>query len=85
MLTGVLRPDRESRFRPAQVTNSATNTDALSAPMLKPPKTTWPLDNDPGAKRALKYLGNQRAARSGSAVRPTGRRAATDRTRSPSG
>jgi hypothetical protein len=58
MLTGVLRPDLESRFRPAQVTNSATNTDALSALMLKPPKTTWPLDNDPGAKRALKYLGN---------------------------
>jgi hypothetical protein len=61
MLTGVLRPDRESRFRPTQVTNSATNTDALSALMLKPPKTTWPLDNDPGAKRALKYLGNTNA------------------------
>jgi hypothetical protein len=58
MLTGVVRPDRESRLRPAQVTNSAINTDALSALMLKPPKTTWPLDNDPGAKRALRYLGN---------------------------
>jgi hypothetical protein len=48
MLTGALRPDRESRLRRAWVTNSATNTDALSALMLKPPRTTWPLHNDPG-------------------------------------
>jgi hypothetical protein len=59
MLTGVLRPDRQSRFRPGQVTNSDTDTDALSGLMLARPTRAWPLDDDPGAKRALAFLGGQ--------------------------
>jgi hypothetical protein len=59
MLTGVLRPDRESRFRPSQVTSSDNDTDALSGLMLAPPTRSWPLDDDPGAKRALAYLGGK--------------------------
>jgi hypothetical protein len=59
MLSFVLRPDRQSRLRPAQATNSNTNTDALSGLMLKPPTTAWPLDDDPGARKAIAYLGTK--------------------------
>jgi hypothetical protein len=65
-LSVVLRPDRQSRFRPAATDEGP---DALSELVLEKPTNVWPLldlpcrppglqDDDPGAKLALAYLGS---------------------------
>jgi hypothetical protein len=59
VLTGVLRPNRQLQFRPAGVKQNANETDRLSTVTLEPPTTSWPLDDDPGAKAALSWLGSQ--------------------------
>jgi len=59
VLSGVLRPDQASRFRWAQVKNSLGPTDTLGSEVLKPPTDAWPLDDDPGAQRAIRCLGQQ--------------------------
>jgi hypothetical protein len=56
-LTGVLRPDLESRMRPAELTAKAHGPD-LSNILLKPPTTKWPLEGDAGAMKAFSYLGS---------------------------
>jgi hypothetical protein len=62
-LTGILRPDRQSRFRPAA---TDTGPDALSELVLDDPTHTWPLSKDcrsPGMANdepdanAIAYLG----------------------------
>ena len=51
-------PDRDSEFRPAEVTCSAANPQLLQDLQLAKPTGTWPLDDDPGAQRAISYLGS---------------------------
>ena len=58
LLSGVLRPGRDSEFRPAEVTYSAANPQLLQNLLLAKPTGTWPLDDDPGAQRAISYLGS---------------------------
>jgi hypothetical protein len=58
LLSGVLRPDHSSQFRPAEVTDSATNPQLLQDLQLARPTGSWPLDGDPGARRAISYLGS---------------------------
>ena len=47
------------QFRPASVKQNDNVTDLLSTVALEPPTTSWPLDDDPGAKAALSWLGSQ--------------------------
>jgi NTP pyrophosphatase (non-canonical NTP hydrolase) len=56
-LSGVLRPELESRMRPAELTAKAHGPD-LSADLLKPPTTKWPLKGDPAEMDAFSYLGS---------------------------
>jgi hypothetical protein len=56
-LSGVLRPELESRMRPAELTAKNHGPD-LSNILLKQPTTKWPLEGDPGAMRAFSYLGS---------------------------
>jgi hypothetical protein len=54
-LSGVLRPDQESRLRPALVTAAPIGHDLAQAAM-SPPHDRWPLEGTP-AGTALSYLG----------------------------
>jgi hypothetical protein len=64
-LSIVVRPDRQSRFRPVA---SDASPDALAELVLKEPTNAWPLsqecrpagmrDDDPGANLAFAYLGS---------------------------
>ncbi len=58
VITGVLRPGNDSEFRPAEVMASADNPHILQDLIVKPPTGVWPLDDDPGAKQAISYLGS---------------------------
>jgi hypothetical protein len=51
----VLRPDRESRFRPVE---GDTSPEALTNLIMKEPTAKWPLDDNPGARAALSCLGS---------------------------
>ena len=55
-LSGILRPDHDSLMRPEEGDSSP---DALTELVMKEPTTKWPLDNEPGAKRAFSWLGEQ--------------------------
>lgn len=57
-LSGVLRPDRQSRFRPSSVTTDGRDADVLTGMIMQAPSQNWPLSDDPGALRALAYLGS---------------------------
>lgn len=59
VISTVLRPNNESKFRPTETVETAGGTAALSEIAMKPPTKAWPLDNNPGASRALSYLGSQ--------------------------
>jgi hypothetical protein len=59
LLSGVLRPDRNGELRPAGAIDSESQPNALAELTLQPPSGSWPLDDDPGAKRAIAYLGSQ--------------------------
>jgi hypothetical protein len=65
-LSGVLRPDEASFFRPAQVKGSLGETDTLGELVLRPPTRAWPLDRNPGAQAAIKYLAKAADRRLGS-------------------
>ena len=66
MLSGVLRPDEASHFRPTQVKESLGLNDTLGELILRPPTSAWPLDDDPGAQLAIAYLGSKADKRLGS-------------------
>jgi hypothetical protein len=51
--------DPPLQFRPESVKQTDSVTDLLSTVALEPPTTGWPLDDDPGAKAALSWLGSQ--------------------------
>jgi hypothetical protein len=60
-LSGVLRPDRQSRFRPAEVsavTKPAGDPSALASLVLQEPESEWPL-SDAGHARAIAYIGSR--------------------------
>jgi hypothetical protein len=57
-LSLVLRPDRDSLLRPAEVSTNADHPGALSTLVLDRGKDTWPLADDAGAMRAFSYLGS---------------------------
>jgi hypothetical protein len=65
-LSGVLRPNEASFFRPTQVKESLGLNDTLGELILRPPTSAWPLDDDPGAQRAIAYLGPEADKRLGS-------------------
>lgn len=58
VISGVLRPGNDSEFRPAEVMAAAENPHVLQDLMVEPPTGAWPLDDDPGAKQAISYLGS---------------------------
>jgi hypothetical protein len=59
-LSGLLRRDGQYRLRPVNVSFSGPVPDRLQQLVLrKPGSEAWPLENDPGAMRALAYLGDQ--------------------------
>lgn len=58
LLSGVLRPGRDSEFRPAEITYSTANPQTLQNLLVAKPTGAWPLDDDPGAMRAISYLGS---------------------------
>lgn len=53
----VLRPNRDSLLRPADVTTNGDAVGVLSELILDRGTEQWPLSHDPGAMRALKWLG----------------------------
>jgi hypothetical protein len=55
-LSGTLRPDRQSSYRPMEVTKSPDDTGGLAQLVYAPPTKAWPLDDDPGAHAAILYL-----------------------------
>jgi len=57
-LRGVLRPDRESRFRPSLVTYDGSDADSLTGVIMQPPQHDWPSDDDRGVRRAIAYIGS---------------------------
>jgi hypothetical protein len=60
ILSGTLRRDRTYRFRPVQTETFGSVSDELQQKIMAPPATeAWPLANDPGAMRALAYLGDK--------------------------
>ena len=65
-LSGVLRPNEASFFRPTQVKDSLGETDTLGDLVMRPPTRAWPLDGNPGAQAAIKYLAKNADSRLGS-------------------
>lgn len=57
-LSVMLRPDRESRFRPVEESGAP---DALTDLVMEEPTTKWPLDDEPRAKAALTWLATQKS------------------------
>ena len=58
ILSGTLRRDRSYRFRPVQTETFGSVSDELQQKIMARPDTkAWPLSGDPGAMRALAYLG----------------------------
>lgn len=58
-LSGVLRPDRESRFRPAEVSSTSrlsADPTALASLVMQEPEGEWPL-SDPRHAAAIAYIG----------------------------
>lgn len=60
-LIGTLRPELQSLMRPAALTLADNGPDLTDA-VMTPPTNVWPLDDDPGASRALRYLGSTQKA-----------------------
>jgi hypothetical protein len=60
-ISGVWRPGLDSQFRPSVAKLGVDPMDALGALTVQAPTPSWPLDDDPGAKQALSYLGSQDA------------------------
>ncbi len=58
VLSGVLRPDRQSRYRPVQVKNSLGPTNLLGAIALQP-ASRWPGEDDPGVGQAITCIGQR--------------------------
>jgi hypothetical protein len=54
--SGVLRRDRDYRFRPLQSSPSGSVPQVLQELILRPPTNAWPLDDNPGAHDALAYI-----------------------------
>jgi hypothetical protein len=57
-LSVMLRPDRESRFRPVEESGAP---DALTDLVMEEPTTKWPLDDEPRAKAALTWLAAEKS------------------------
>ena len=58
LLSGALRPGHDSELRPAEITYSTANPQTLQNLLVAKPTGAWPLDDDPGAMRAISYLGS---------------------------
>jgi hypothetical protein len=58
-LRGALVPDERSHFRPVNVNADGPPAERLQQLIARPsdPAGAWPLDDDPGARRALAWLG----------------------------
>jgi hypothetical protein len=54
-ISGILRPDRRSLMRPAQV-SSLYPSESLAEVVMEPPTTTWPLEGNLGAMKAFRWL-----------------------------
>lgn len=55
---GSLQPNRENQLRPTGVTTNGDDAEALPRLILDEPTAKWPLDDNPGASKALAYLGS---------------------------
>jgi hypothetical protein len=55
-ISGILRPDRRSLMRPAQI-SSLYPTESLAGVVMEPPTTKWPLEGNLGAMKAFRWLG----------------------------
>jgi hypothetical protein len=60
-LAGTLRPDSQSHMKPAAVTIAGNGPD-FTDEVMTAPADRWPLEDDPGALRALRYLGSTQKA-----------------------
>jgi hypothetical protein len=58
-LSGVLRPDHQSRLRPEAVSTQGGDPNALANKVMQPPSHDWPHDGEPGVRKAISYLGSQ--------------------------
>lgn len=56
VISGALRPGRNSQFRPTEAVESVEYSNALADLAMQPPTTRWPLDDNPGARAALSYI-----------------------------
>jgi len=56
---GVLVPDRRSHFRPANAADRAAPPEQLTQLIMRQPGGSWPLDDDPDARKAIAYIGGQ--------------------------
>lgn len=54
---GALAPDQTSMFAPTNVSAAGAAPEKLLELILREPDQTWPLDDDPGASNALRYIG----------------------------
>ena len=57
-LRGVLTRDHDQEYRPSDTSAATAPSDAL-ADLLVQPASKWPLDGDPGAQKALSWLGKR--------------------------
>ena len=58
-IRGVLAPDRLSLFKPVTASALDEPPEALAGLMVQAPgKEEWPLDGDPGAQKAIAYIGS---------------------------
>lgn len=58
-LRGALVPNQASLSRPVNVNPVTAPAEALAQMVVRKPVTTWPLDDDPGARAALHWIGSQ--------------------------
>jgi hypothetical protein len=58
-LSGALRPDLNTMLRPTEAVEASEYTNELSDLALATPNAGWPLDDNPGAQKAIAYLAKQ--------------------------
>jgi len=58
-LRGALAPDQASRMRPANVSADGPPAERLQRLLVAPPTTVWPLDDRPGPRAAIAWIGLQ--------------------------
>ena len=58
-LRGVLSPNDRSRFRPANYSAIGSPAEHLQQLLIAPRTKAWPLDDQPGPRAAIAWIGNQ--------------------------